>query len=321
MRTQKIWVVDDPHWKESPEKTRKDGSPLEKTKEDIRLAAAASQKSPALAFSFSMIAWGSGQMFIGAYRPGVIFMALMVLFYGTLSAMVLFGVSASRLAAGTGIPTPVIVAGLLVYLFAGLACWLANAIDAYYRTTRGRAETFRGVDNELWPLCASLLFPGWGQFLNGQHKKGIFFLSCGGLGIFAGIFLSLTPYTWPLFGKGPVGHAFETCLIAALLLIPLSLLMWIVSVYDAFSSCKELFLEKLRRNPTIDNARKRAAGKRPMPRLSAILALLLAISVGNQLVPSGYYRNALERVRGEAVKHDMELIPGFMGEAIELFDR
>jgi hypothetical protein len=197
---------------------------------------------------------------------------------------------------------------------------LANAVDAYYRTTRMRSERFRGLDNELWPLFGSLLFPGWGQFLNGQPKKGLFFLSCGGLGIFSGIFLALARNIWPVFGKGPVGHALEIFLITALIMVPLSLLMWIVSAYDAFFSCKELFLVKLRRNPSIDSARKRATVKGLMPRLSAILALLLAISVGNQLVPKGYYRDSLERIRSEAMKRDMDLIPALMGKAIELLD-
>jgi TM2 domain-containing membrane protein YozV len=303
---QKVWAIDDPTWQDSSEQTRKEVPPQGRREADNPSSTVSSTKSPALSFSFSMVLWGSGQIFIGAYRPGVIFMAIMLLFYGTLSAVLFFGGFAGRFIAEIGIPMPVMVAGAVVYLFAGLACWLANAVDAYYRTTRIRIERFRGLDNELWPLFGSLLFPGWGQFLNGQPKKGLFFLSCGGLGIFSGIFLALTRYIWPVFGKGPVGHALELFLI--------------VSAYDAFFSCKQLFLEKLRRNPSIDNSRKRVTVKGIMPRLSAILALLLAISVGNQLVPKGYYRHCLERIRSEAIKHEMDLIPALMGKAIEVLD-
>jgi hypothetical protein len=318
---QKVWVIDDPSWQDSSEQTPREVSHSEMPKAGSRPSATSSKKSPAWSFSLSMILWGSGQIYIGAYGPGTIFLALMIFFYGALSMGLFFKGAAVRFISDIGIPAPVIVAGAVIYLFAGLVCWLTSAVDAYYRTTGMRSERFRGVDQDLWPLLGSLVFPGWGQFLNGQSKKGLFFLSCGGLGIFSGIFLFLAPYTWPVFSKGSLGFVLEIFLVGALLMIPLSLLLWIVSAYDAFISCQELFLEKLRRNPTTDFGRKRVTAKRLMPRLSAILALLLAISVGHQLVPKGYYRNSLERILSEATKRDMELIPGLVGQALEILDR
>lgn len=318
--TQKVWVIDDPSMQETPERIRRNDPSSERKQADSRPLSAASVKSPALSFSLSMVVWGSGDLYIGAYRPGSIFLAAMLFFYAPLFAMVFFRNAASLFVDRIGLPAEVLAAGGGIYLLAGLICWLANAVGAYYRTIRLRTEVFRGVDNVLWPLCGSILFPGWGQFLNGQPIKGLFFLLCGVAGIFAAFVLAVTLFLWPGLEAGPAGPDFEICLVAASTLFPLSLLMWIFSAYDSFICWKELSIEKQWRYSTGRRVRQRKFLKNLVPRWTAILALLLALSVGYQWVPAGYYRHVLEKIRIETKNRNMVLIPELITRAIDFMD-
>lgn len=318
--TQKVWVIDDPSMQKTPERILRNDQSSEWKQADSRPLSAASGKSPALSFSLSMVVWGSGDMYIGAYRPGSIFLAAMLFFYAPLFVMVFFRNAASLFVDRIGLPAEVLAAGGGFYLLAGLVCWLANAVGAYYRTIWLRAEVFRGVDNILWPLCGSILFQGWGQFLNGQPIKGFFFLLCGVGGIFAAFFLAVTWFLWPGLDAGLAGPAFEICLVAASALFPLSLLMWIFSAYDSFVSWKELSIEKQRRHSSGRSVRQRKFLKNLVPRWTAILALLLALSVGYQSVPAGYYRQALEKIRIETKNHNMVLIPELITRAIDFMN-
>ena len=318
--TQKIWLINDPSLHGTPERIRRNDPSSERKQADGRPLSAASRKSPALSFSLSMVVWGSGDLYIGAYRPGSIFLAAMLFFYAPPFAMVFFRNATSLFIDRIGLPAAVLAVGGGVYLLAGLVCWLANAVGAYYRTIRLKTEIFRGVDNVLWPLCGSILFPGWGQFLNGQPIKGLFFLLCWVAGIFAAFVLAITWFLWPGLDAGPAGPAFEICLVAASGLFPLSLLMWIFSAYDSFVSWEELSIEKQRRHSTSGRVRHRKFLQNLVPRWTAIFALLLALSVGYQWVPAGYYRHALETIRIETRNRNMVLIPELITGAIDFMD-
>jgi TM2 domain-containing membrane protein YozV len=313
---QKVWLIDDSNWQEAPEKIGNDASPLEKKKEASRPLTTSSSKNPALSFSFSMIIWGSGQMYSGAYLPGSIFVVLMVAFYGVFSTMVVSRDPASLFVTGMGIPAPVLLCTAVVYLFAGLILWLFNAVDAYYRTARLGPELFPGVDNKFWPPVCSVLFPGWGQFLNGHPKKGLIFLLFGATGIYAVFVFSVTPYVWPVLKAGPAGPVFELCLVAGILAAPLSLLMWILSAYDSFRTCRL-------QGSLPPGYRKRNQGglKDFLPRTTAVLSLLLAVSVGMQCIPKEYYLNSLENIRTETLRDNMKIIPELARKAIELISR
>lgn len=312
---QKVWVIDDQSWNGSPGRGLvTDSSPAKKPIESRPLPKPP-QKSPALSFSLSMLVWGSGQMYIGEYGLGSIFMAAMVFFYSVIPAIAVYRDSASRFFAEIDFSSSVLTIGAIVLILVGLLFWLVNAVDAYYRAARLRSEPFPGVDNKLWALFGSLLFPGWGQFLNAQPKKGLFFLLFGGMGIFSAFVFMVALCFWPELNAIPVRSGFEICLTAALLLIPLSLLMWIVSAYDSFS----------RRKPKLNfagyNARSHGATHGLFPRSTAILGLLLAISVGMQFIPKKFYLDSLEQFRIEMQNSNMEIIPELLRKITDFIDR
>lgn len=191
---QKVWYIfDDAQRVEQEEKSEANEPPVPEVESQRRPSPAPAQKNPALAFSCSMLVWGSGQLYGGDFLPGTLFLGAMLLFYSPLLALLFRLQAASRWVSASPIPTNFLLAGVVVYLFFGLSGWLGNAVDAYYRVRRSKSESFRGGDHLAWPVCCSLLFPGWGQFLNGQPKKGLF-SSVGGDGDFrrtAGRFFSV----------------------------------------------------------------------------------------------------------------------------------
>jgi hypothetical protein len=323
---QKIWVIPDENWEKSPAKSRivdnqKRGNSQEKIRTEKCPFPSAPQKSPALSLSLSMFIWGSGQMYSRDYGSGSKFMASMLFFYTAISCLVFFPGSVSQVISEIDIPVSVLLIGFGVFFIVGLVLWLCNAVDAYYRTTKSRSEPFRGVDNELWPLFCSILFPGWGQFLNGQPRKGLFFLLFGLMGISSAFVLLVAKNVWPVLQTSQDRLVFEIYLAAALSAIPVSLLMWIVSMYDSFRSCRELF----RKKPGLPYAgyrvRRQSIVQDLVPRGTVILGLLLAISVGMQFIPKRFYLDSLESIRLEMLRNNMKIVPELLEKAVYFIDR
>jgi TM2 domain-containing membrane protein YozV len=260
-------------------------------------------------------------MYLGEYRPGWLYMAAMVVFYSIISGLIFFRDSVSRLAAEVEIQPSAFILGAVASLVVGLALWLGNAVAAYYRTARLRTEPFLGVDNLIWPLFGSLLFPGWGQFLNGQPRKGFFFLLFGATGVFSAFVVTLSLYAWPLLKAAPVRHTYEILLISALLLTPVSVLMWLVSAYDSFRSGREQLRMKLSLRHAGYRVRSQWTLRGLVPRGTAILGLMLAMSLGMQFVPKNYYLDSLGELRIEMLNCKMEVMPELVGKVMELIDR
>ncbi len=318
---QKVWVINDQDWNRRPAKRAIEPAPSPPGKGDGRPAQAAAQKSPAVAFSLAMCCWGGGHLYLGHYRAGAVFLTVMALFYGALSGLLFWPQALGRLAAASGLPAQILVVAAAVLFLAGLGLWLFSAVEAYYRTARLGAAPFLGVSNEAWPPLGALLFPGWGQFLNGQPKKGLCVQLLALPGLFAPLLLLLARDAWPLLQPGQVRLALDAGLAAGLITFPLTLLVWIVAAYDAFRSCRALYQRRLRLN----NPAYRPAGgwdlRRLIPRGSAILGLLLAVSLGMQFLPRRYYLESLAKLRGELQERHMEIVPEWIGKVLALIDR
>jgi len=315
---QKVWVLDDQYWKESPAKGRIEDSVPAKRPTDDQPLSKSGRKSPALSFSLSMLVWGSGQMYLGAYGPGTIYLSAMLFFYSTFSALVFYRQQASRFFAGLDLPKSALAIGALCFVAFGLVIWLANAVAAYCRAARLRDKPFQGVENDFCPIICSLLFPGWGQFLNGQPKKGAFFLLFGMAGILSAVICSAFRYLWPVLKVSQARFVSEIGLAVALSLIPISILMWIVATYDSLGTRRELARKRQMVHHSGYWLRSRGGLRNLIPRGTAVLGLLLAISVGMQCIPKKYYRDSLENIRIEALSSDMEIIPALIQKVNDL---
>jgi TM2 domain-containing membrane protein YozV len=320
---QKIWIIDDLEAEEAcalPEagRDRRRGHASDAT---------CPARNPALAFSLSMLVWGSGQIYVREYRLGFKFLGCMILFYSAIAWLVISGESAAPMLFDTPVPAPVLIIVLVIFITSSVFFWLHSAVGAYYKAASLKTEGFRGVGNAFWPLLCSLLFPGWGQFLNGQPRKGLFFLFFGASGFSAILLCSVAPYIWPALSSRPDRFVFEIYLSAALLFLPLCILLWVVAAHDAFWTCKE----PVRKRPwgtRVAFARERISthgfGRFLIPKIKAVaisvVMLTVVVLAGKQYFPREYYQQSLQRIRVEMLNNQMHLTPRLLEKVIIFLD-
>lgn len=320
---QKVWVISDQDWNRSPAKAPPPAPGPESPPETgpptaAPIPSAPAQKSPALVFSLSLLLWGGGFRYLGERRPAAFCMTAMALFGGIFAALILCRVPATRLLVRHGLQLSPFALGVEILFLAGLLFWLGNAVAAYHRALASRTERYLGGDRKRWPFLASLVLPGWGQFLNGQELKGVCFLACALLGGFSLFVLAVTHALWPLLQAEPGRRLFEAYLTAALLALPLLLLIWLVGAYDAYRSCQRLQRRKLcLKNPGYRPGRRRLL-RALLPSSSAVLGLLLAISLGMQFAPRSFYRDSLSQARAELLQQRVEILPDLLQKAIRI---
>lgn len=308
----KVWVLDDQWFDQAPDIIQT-AAPRPGNKANETLSQAEMmEKSPAKAFSYSLLVWGGGQIYLRKKRLGASYLSAMVIFVASFSALAWFWSLAVRQA----LEKPVYIAAALIFFLVGALAWVSNAVDAYYRTARLKTEPYLGVDRTFWPLCASLLFPGWGQFLNGQPKKGIMFLLFGVGGVCSVFVLSVAQLIWPLLEADSVRRLFEICLVVALSMVPVVLLMWVASAYDAFRSCEDFVRHQQRSKMAGYRLKSREILHDFIPQCSAVLGLMLAISLGMQFIPWRFYLESLARMRVEMLNSHMTIIPELIQKVI-----
>ena len=302
---QKVWVIGEEDWS-------RPSRPAATAKGDLArkepVAAAPALKNPALAFSLSLLAWGSGQLYLRDERRGGLFLAGMLLYGGLLGALLVWHEPLGRALTGSRHQAMLLSFGALILLLA-LLLRPVSALDAYLRARPASAEPFAGVENALWPLLGSLVCPGWGQVLNGQPRKGGFFLLAGVAGLFSASVFFSAPRLLPLLTSDLARMELEWYLVAALVLAPLSLVAWVLAVFDAHRCCRHLY----RKNFTLGKVGFRAWAKEILgefcPRATVVLSLLLAISVGLQLLPRKFYLDILDHLRLEMAHQHLVLLP------------
>jgi len=269
-------------------------------------------KNPAIAFSLSLLIWGGGQFYLGKRRSATIFLLAMILCCVSAPVLVYFQSSIN-------LAQPTLIWSVMIIILLGLLLWMVNAADAYFRTSRGLDEPFLGLDRKIWPISASLLLPGWGQFLNGQPKKGCFFLLFAVTGIYTILLLLSARQIMPLLESATDQRLFEIFLLVAIALIPVVLLMWIVSAYDAFRSCEEYVRHKQRSQMAGYRLQGRELLAEFVPQCSAVLGMMLAISLGVQGIPKQYYLDYLNGMRISMLHDKLTIIPGLLNNFLEVF--
>jgi hypothetical protein len=282
-------------------------------------------RSAAVAFSLSLLIWGGGQIYNGQKKLGFLFLLLMVNFY-TVWGVIWFyrGLLASYLATHEFTPFELLAAGGLFYL-CGLVFWFGNTLHAYYHFKR-QPHLIDTEEPSLWPPLCSIVLPGWGQFLNGQSKKGIAFLLFTIPGLLAVSILLTIPRLWPILSRTPQHLLLEKILLVAVLVFPVFFLIWIVSVYDAGRISfdpdkKEPLLDRIKF--AINRLRMKGWRRGVVPHLKALLMLLLFLtffmSYSYYYFPKRFYADQLESLRKTLSDQGMVLIPPMIDRSLHLF--
>jgi TM2 domain-containing membrane protein YozV len=284
-----------------------------------------SWKNPALAFTLSLLVWGSGQLYNGQWKRGALLSLLMALYGYGVAFVLLHWSQVSTLCAAYGVPPLfVVTTGTGLYL-CGLALWMLQALQAYKTALRTRRETFRGVHIPVLPMFASLVIPGWGQMLNGQRKKGIGFLVVSLVGFAAAPVLIMTPAFWSMLQTASDRLIVERAFTISLIVSPFYFLAWLFAGFDALKvSLDEVKKEPLKKRweYTINRIRMYGLlrGAVPQIRLTIVLSLVLLLFLGLQHVyaPDRFYDTMLQRWERSLSRKEMVILPDWIHRSRQL---
>ena len=274
------------------------------------------EKNPAVAFSLSLWVWGGGQFYNRQWQLGLFYLLAMVNFYLIPAVVVYDWTSIESGLATLDITATEILAALGIFFLTGLMVWVINAVQAYYGSALDDGEImYEGVRNPLLPAVCSLLIPGWGQFLNGQTKKGVCLLIAAVGGLFAVAVVLIVPFLWPTLSNEVDRRFAEGALFVAWVLVPPILLVWIGSIYDAVKVC----IDPLKKQPIrerVDAAINRmrmkgwsGAWHRLELTLMFSLFLVFSLAVSRNYFPQDYYVSLLHDLRARTARQQMVVIP------------
>jgi TM2 domain-containing membrane protein YozV len=207
-----------------------------------------------------------------------------------------------------------------IFLLAVLLFWTYNATDAYYAAARERRRRFTGVKSRIFPVLCSLLFPGWGQYLNGQPVKGSIFASLSVIGYFALLSAPLTLIAWPFLETSGSRDIIEGIFAAGLFVALFVPFIWIFGCYDALKVSRDDYLKEpfFERVKAMNNRRRTQGWVRGVfPRIGNIFALFVVLAVllaaAHWTFPEGYYVSLLESADQYLRHRGMTLVPEIIG--------
>jgi hypothetical protein len=213
---------------------------------------------------------------------------------------------------------------LIFWLFyiSGLIVWLFNAWQAYYESISINARLFKDTKMTLLPAVCSLLIPGWGQLLNGQPKKGLFFH------VFALIGLATLPFILILFLLWPSLEASRSRLIIewissiSVILSPFIFMIWIVNIFDA----AKVSLDNTKKDPLLIRMKHatnrfrnniQVYGKKNtvlpiIKRITLIILLMIFCVISYHSFPKKFYMQQLQNLGNQMLEKEMTIIPGII---------
>jgi TM2 domain-containing membrane protein YozV len=311
METERVWVLEDPDERPRP---RKIGAGS---------AHPRPQPHPGVAFSWSMLIWGGGQIYNRQGRAGALLILLMVNFYLDPALLWIYRDPLFTFIRGLAITPSQMLGTVIVCYFLGVFTWLASAERAYYRAWTTRTEAFQGIASAWLPAGCSLIIPGWGQFLNGQPEKGALFLLSALLGFLAVPTALIIVLFWPALELAGERLFWERTLAATILLSALVLLVWPFSWFDAL----KVSLDDTKKEPVLKrieyaNNRRRMFGWRrgvfPFFKQTVMFALFLVLctAVAYSAFPRDYYVTRLQRLQIQLSDQHMVLIPQLIGRLL-----
>lgn len=191
-------------------------------------------RDPARAATLSLFLWGGGQLYNGQRTTANWLFLLQIVFFGVIAAA---ATSWSRVAwvLDLNFRFDTTVPALLALLFLwGAGGWVWGTLQAYREADRRLLEPFTGKEREASAALSSLAVPGWGQYLNGQPRKGAAFQTLVLLEGLAWLTL-LAAYSGFESLQRPENRAvLEKALLWAAAAIPLLGLARVLTAYDAF---------------------------------------------------------------------------------------
>ncbi len=313
--SQKVWVID-----EIPEKQV---SSTRISQRDISTIQQQStrQSNPSLAYSLSFIIWGCGQFYNKQWRLGILFLLFMINFYFFMSIVVMKWeyIKSSFDSMYVDCSGTLLIFGF--FYLSGLIVWHFNAWEAYCNSIKISAGSLKRIKMTLLPVVCSLLMPGWGQLLNGQTKKGIFFQLFALAGLATLPFILIIFLVWPTLEASRSRLIIEWVFSISIILSPFILMMWIVNIFDAarvsINNKKmplpiriKYAIKKFRYHIQIYGWKNAVL---PLIKRTALVILLLIFCVITyHSVPKKFYMQQLQNLGNRMSEKEMTIIPGII---------
>ncbi|MCI0370506.1 MAG: hypothetical protein L0214_03785 [candidate division NC10 bacterium] len=209
-------------------------------------AGAAPLRDPARAASFSLFLWGGGQLYNGQRAIADWLLLLQILLAGSLIVGgIYWPLPASWLDLHFRFDTTAPALVTLFFLW-GAVGWVWGTYHAYRAVDRCSREPFAGKEREGMAALCSFAVPGWGQYLNGQPRKGAAFQALVLLEELAWLTLLAVHSGFESLQRPENRAVAETALLWAAAALPLLAFARVLSAYDAFKVAR---YPGLRRNP------------------------------------------------------------------------
>jgi hypothetical protein len=313
---QKVWVIDD-----IPEK-QVSATDVNQRIIPVFQQKITKQRNPSLAYSLSIIIWGCGQFYNRQWKLGILFLLFMINFYLFMSIVVIYWESIRSFFEVIYVDCsgPLLIFGF-VYL-SGLIVWHLNAWQAHFKSLKSNARFHKDIKITLLPAVCSLLMPGWGQVLNGQTKKGLFFQSFALTGLATLPVIFIIFLVWPTLETSRSRLIIEWIFSISIILLPFILMMWILNIYDA----AKVSIDNTKKEPLpirIKYATNRFCyhiqiygwknAVLPLIRRSILIILLLIFCVITyHSVPKIFYVQQLQNLENRMSEKEMTVIPSII---------
>jgi TM2 domain-containing membrane protein YozV len=284
----------------------------------------AGEKSPARAYTYSLLFWGAGQSYSGQRIKGIFFQTCKFLFLAGTALFFLFENRVLSLLQEYGISYADAFLSAEILLFSVLMFWTFNAGDAYHAATNGRRIPFRGVSSRAIPVFCSLLVPGWGQFMNGQPVKGSILAGFSVVGFFSLLTIPAALACWPFLEPSESRTAIEAVFTITVLYAPFIPFIWLLSAYDALKiSMDDTKKETLLDRVMVAVSRLRMEGwvRVIFPRVrSGVLQVLViglfVLAVNRYYAPANYLYTQLSGAEAWLQQQGMTLVPDLINRLL-----
>lgn len=182
--------------------------------------------------SLSMFVWGGGQWLNGDRDLAILLFLWQVLIVAVHYFVISIWSPIQRMAHVFFIEEWEVLMGAAAIDFWLMFLWLFNVSQAYRSAERQRGRC-HGLGNAFLSGVASILVPGWGQMLNGQLKKGLFFLFGFLLQGYLLAYYLMTPLYRIVSDLDPKQRLLHQIINAGEVALGVTALLWLLSAYDA----------------------------------------------------------------------------------------
>lgn len=184
------------------------------------------------ASSLSLFLWGGGQWVNGDRDLAILLFLWQVLIVAVHYLVISIWSPIRRMAHVFFIEEWEVLMGAAAIDFWLMFLLLFNVSQAYRSAERQRGRC-RGMGNPWLSGLASAVIPGWGQLLNGQLKKGLFFLFGFLLQGYLLAYYLATPLYRIVSDLDPNQRLLREIINAGQIALGVTALLWLVSAYDA----------------------------------------------------------------------------------------